>query len=96
MSDTILKTKILEKYKSIRYFCFINDIPFSTLDPYCSGKTSINSITYKTLSKICDSLECEPTDIGYTKEYWYTVCSDRKLRVAEPPSFIKKRNNISV
>lgn len=90
MPDTILKTKILEKYKSIRYFCFINDIPYSTLIFYCNGKISINSINYKTLAKICDGLECEPTDIGYTKEYWYTVCSDRKLRVAEPPSFIEK------
>ncbi len=96
MADTILKTKILEKYKSIRYFCFINNISFPTLNPYCNGKSSIDSITHKTLSKICDGLECEPTDIGYTKEYWYTVCSDGKLRIAESPSFIKERNNISV
>lgn len=85
MTSTILKTKILEKYKSLRYFCFINDIPLSTVNLYCYGKTSINSMTNKTLSKICDGLECEPEDIGYTKEYWYTVCSDGKLRIAEPP-----------
>lgn len=90
MANTNLKTKILEKYKSLRYFCFINDIPFSTLDNYCIGKTSINSMTHKTLSKICDGLECEPADIGYTKEYWYAVCSDGKLRISEPPFFIKK------
>lgn len=90
MAATNLKTEILKKYKSIRYFCFINDIPFSTLHPYCNGKSSINSITYKTLSKVCDGLECEPTDIGYTKDYWYVVCSDGKLRISEPPVFIKK------
>lgn len=52
MTSTILKTKILEKYKSLRYFCFINDIPLSTVNLYCYGKTSINSMTNKTLSKI--------------------------------------------
>ena len=89
MPDTILKTKILEKYKSIRYFCFINNLSFSTIYHYCSGVTHINSISYKTLSKICEAMECEPTDIGYTKDYWYTLCTDRKLRVSKPPTFKK-------
>lgn len=85
MPESILKTKILEKYESIRYFCFINDIPYETLLPYCRDESEINSMKYKTLNKVCDGLNCDPSDIGYTKEYWYELCKNGKLRITDNP-----------
>lgn len=90
MTDTILKTKILEKYQSIRYFCFIAGISSNSFYPYCNGTKCINSIRLKTLSKVCDTLECDPSDIEYTKEYWYTLCQNGTLRISDPPHICQK------
>ena len=81
MVDNILKTKILEKYKSIIHFCLVNNISATTIAPYCRNELSVNSMSLKTLASVCNGLDCSPSDIGYTKEFWYVLCSDGKLRV---------------
>lgn len=75
-----LKEKILEKYKSIREFCIINDISSGTINKYIYGK-DINNVKEKTLTKLCNALDCNPKDIGFTNDYWYSVTKNRKDRV---------------
>lgn len=73
VSDMLLKEKILEQYPSIANFCFINDISKSTICSYLYEKTEINSMSAKTLSRVCTALNCEPEDIGFTGVYWKSV-----------------------
>lgn len=73
MEEILLKNKILEKYQSVRYFCFLNNIHPNTLYYYCVGKRNINSMKLDSLNKVCNGLDCNPTDIGFTKDYWYVL-----------------------
>lgn len=84
MKGTLIKSKILEKYKSIRYFCFLYDIKYSTLMNYCSGRYNINSLRTEMISKICNALQCEPSDIGFTKstkDYWYVLLPEGGMKI---------------
>lgn len=82
MVNNILKTKILEKYRSIRHFCLVNDIPTTTIYSYFEDELLVDSMSLKTLARVCNGLDCSPSDIGYTKEFWYVLCSDGKLRIS--------------
>lgn len=82
-----LKERILEKYKSITYFCFISDVSRSTIKRYIYGKASINVMSAETLSKVCTALDCDPEDIGFTGTYWreYTYPPRTRKYVYELP-----------
>lgn len=92
MADTLLRNKILEKYQSVRYFCFLNNIHPGTLYHYCTGEMNINSMKLNFLNNVCNGLDCEPSDIGYTKEYWYTICPDGKFHFTDSPLTTRKQN----
>lgn len=77
----LLKEKILEQYPSITNFCLINNISKSTISTYLYDNTRINSISEKTLSRICTALNCNPEDIGYTGKYWKIITCKPGIKV---------------
>ena len=39
------------------------------------------NVKEKTLTKLCNALDCNPEDVGFTNDYWYSVTKNRKDRV---------------
>ena len=85
-----LKEKILSQYSSISHFCFLNDISKSTVTNYINGRYEINSMTEKTLSRICTALNCFPEEIDFTKNYWWEVSRNPKIKSFKYSIEIKK------
>ena len=56
----LLKSKILEEYKSVRQFAVKLDIPYSTLSTALDNK--IDGMAYGTVLKICEDLDLNPVD----------------------------------
>lgn len=83
MHNSLLKNKIIENYGSIAHFCRLYNISRRTFYHYFNEERNINSLSAKSLSKICEALQCEPSDIGYTKDYWYFFTPDDKVHIVK-------------
>lgn len=62
MSVNIKINEVLkEKNKTKYWLCNNTGITYANISRMCSGKTT--SISFNSLNKICDALNCEPGDI---------------------------------
>ena len=62
----VLKTVILQKYRSVRQFAAVMDIPYSTL--VTALERGIEGMAYSTVIRMCEALELNPVDFSPLEE----------------------------
>ena len=58
----VLKSVILQKYRSVRQFAGVMDIPYSTL--VTALERGIEGMAYSTVIRMCEVLELNPVDFS--------------------------------
>lgn len=62
----VLKTVILQRYRSVRQFAAVMDIPYSTL--VTALERGIEGMAYSTVIRMCEALELNPVDFSPLEE----------------------------
>ena len=62
----VLKTVILQRYRSVRQFAAVMDIPYSTL--VTAMERGIEGMAYSTVIRMCEALELNPVDFSPLEE----------------------------
>ena len=62
----VLKSVILQKYRSVRQFAGVMDIPYSTL--VTALERGIEGMAYSTVIRMCEVLELNPVDFSPLEE----------------------------
>jgi predicted transcriptional regulator len=62
----VLKAVILQRYRSVRQFAGVMDIPYSTL--VTALERGIEGMAYSTVIRMCEALELNPLDFSPLEE----------------------------
>ncbi|MBR7045863.1 MAG: helix-turn-helix transcriptional regulator [Lachnospiraceae bacterium] len=62
----VLKAVILQRYRSVRQFAGVMDIPYSTL--VTALERGIEGMAYSTVIRMCEALELNPVDFSPLEE----------------------------
>lgn len=62
----VLKAVILQRYRSLRQFAGVMDIPYSTL--VTALERGIEGMAYSTVIRMCEALELNPVDFSPLEE----------------------------
>ncbi|MFW5631159.1 MAG: transcriptional regulator [Acetivibrio ethanolgignens] len=80
----MLKSQILEQYRSVRQFAISMDMPYSTLATALDkGNHGIESMAYRTVIAMCEKLDIDPVDFESYSKHGKSQLTDQERRVLD-------------
>lgn len=80
----MLKSQILEQYRSVRQFAISMDMPYSTLATALDkGDRGIESMAYGTVIAMCEKLDIDPVDFESYSKHGKSQLTDQERRVLD-------------
>lgn len=80
----ILKSQILEQYRSVRQFAITMDMPYSTLATALDkGDRGIESMAYGTVVAMCEKLDIDPIDFQSYPMHGKSQLTDQERKILD-------------